>query len=237
MSNSVQEQTLATVFARYDRRVMNNIHRADYVECLVATLLGPAWTLPWTSAYDWAPWDLEHVSGARIEVKQAAARQPWHRGESVPARPPRFDIAPRRGAYWTLDSTWVEQPGRLADIYIFAWHPETRERIVDHREPEQWTFFVLRTETVPAAQRSISLARCREARPHRPSGIAHPDGQADAEARRRSWGHPHLSASRHGVGRVVHAETVLELVDGLGSPADDGEYQNPWGQTARSSSV
>ena len=33
MSNSVQEQALATVFARYDRRVMNNIHRADYVEC------------------------------------------------------------------------------------------------------------------------------------------------------------------------------------------------------------
>ena len=158
MSNSVQEQTLATVFARYDRRVMNNIHRADYVECLVAMLLGPAWTLPWTSAYDWAPWDLEHVSGARIEVKQAAARQPWHRDESVRARPPRFDIAPR-GGYWTLDSTWVEQPGRLADIYIFAWHPETRESIVDHREPEQWTFFVLRTETLPAAQRSISLAK------------------------------------------------------------------------------
>ena len=30
---------------------------------------------------------------------------------------------------------------------------------MDHREPEQWTFFVLRTETLPAAQRSISLAR------------------------------------------------------------------------------
>ena len=53
----------------------------------------------------------------------------------------------------------VEQPGRLADIYIFAWHPETRKSIVDHREPEQWTFFVLRTETLPAVQRSISLAR------------------------------------------------------------------------------
>ena len=37
--------------------------------------------------------------------------------------------------------------------------PETRERLADHREPEQWTFFVLRTETLPAAQRSISLAR------------------------------------------------------------------------------
>ena len=30
---------------------------------------------------------------------------------------------------------------------------------MDHREPEQWTFFVLRAETLPAAQRSISLAR------------------------------------------------------------------------------
>ena len=63
MSNSVQEQTLATVFGRYDRCVTNNIHRADYVECLVATLLGPAWTLPWRSGNDWAPWGLEHVSG------------------------------------------------------------------------------------------------------------------------------------------------------------------------------
>ena len=37
------------------RILMLPIHRADYVECLVATLLGPAWTLPWTNGYDWAP--------------------------------------------------------------------------------------------------------------------------------------------------------------------------------------
>ena len=59
----------------------------------------------------------------------------------------------------TLDSTWVEQPGRLADIYIFAWHPETRERIVDHREPNSGRSSCSGPRRSPAAQRSISLAR------------------------------------------------------------------------------
>ena len=75
MKDPLQEVALATVFARYSRRVMNNIQRADYVECLVAALLGTEWTLPWATGYDWAPWDLEHVSVANIEVRQAAARQ------------------------------------------------------------------------------------------------------------------------------------------------------------------
>ena len=75
MSRSLTEEILATLRGRHDRPVMNNIHRAEYVECLVAALLGPSWTLPWTAGFDWSPWDLEHVSGTMIEVKQAAARQ------------------------------------------------------------------------------------------------------------------------------------------------------------------
>ena len=123
------------------------------------------------------------------------------------------------------------------------WLTSTSSRGTRRRGRASWTTVspnsgpssVLRTETLPAAQRSISLARVeRHARTVRAESL-HPDGQADAEARRRTWGHPHLSASRHDVGRMVHAETVLELVDGLGSPADDGECQNPWGQTARPS--
>ena len=30
---------------RYDRRIMNNVQRGDYVECMVATALGADWRL------------------------------------------------------------------------------------------------------------------------------------------------------------------------------------------------
>ena len=86
MSNALQEQALQTVCDRYDRPVMNNIQRGDYVECVVAVLLGSEWTLPWTTGYDWAPWDLEHEDGTKIEVKQSAARQTWNSRDSIPPR-------------------------------------------------------------------------------------------------------------------------------------------------------
>ena len=158
MSKSLQDQALATVFDRYKRPVMNNIQRGDYVECLVAALLGPDWILPWTTGHDWAPWDLKHRSTrVKIEIRQAAARQPWHTCEDFVAKPPRFDIAPRKG-YWTRDNEWIDKPGRPANIYIFAWHPETKKELADHRASEQWYFYVLPAEILPATQRSIGLS-------------------------------------------------------------------------------
>ena len=51
------------------------------------------------------------------------------------------------------------KPGRHADIYVFAWHPETKARRVDHRALEQWTFFVIATENLESTeQRTIGIA-------------------------------------------------------------------------------
>ena len=121
MSDSLQDRALDTVFDRYNRCVMNNIQRGDYAECLVAELLGPEWVLPWTTGYDWAPWDLKHRSTkVKIEIRQSAARQPWDTCEDFEAKPPKFDIAPRKG-YWTRDNDeWIPKRGRHAPIYIFA---------------------------------------------------------------------------------------------------------------------
>ena len=73
---------------RFDRCVISNVYRADYIECLVTLTLGPAWWITWARGWDWAPWDCQHPSGARLEVKQAAARQSWDRDacDRVPAR-------------------------------------------------------------------------------------------------------------------------------------------------------
>ena len=159
MSDALQGRALDTVFDRYDRCVMNNIQRGDYIECLVAELLGPEWVLPWKTGYDWAPWDLKHRSTkVKIEIRQSAARQPWHTCEDFEARPPKFDIAPRKG-YWTQDNKWIRERGRHAHIYIFAWHAETKKSLTDHRPPEQWNFYVMPTKRLPRCQRSMALSR------------------------------------------------------------------------------
>ena len=160
----LRKRTLDTVLRQYNRKIMNNIHRAEYVECLVANLLGGRWTLPWTDGWDWAPWDLRHDSGTKLEVKQSAARQRWHREEDFVAKPPRFDIAPRKG-YWMAKGDWVDVRGRAADIYVFAWHPETSAKLADQRDPGQWMFYVVRTEYLPPEQKSIGLAGIKERAP------------------------------------------------------------------------
>ena len=162
MSDHLHERALKTVYERYDRCVMNNIQRGDYVECVVAELLAPDWVLPWKTGYDWAPWDLEHRSTkVKIEIRQSAARQPWDTCEDFEAKAPRFDIAPRKG-YWTQDNEWNPEPGRHAHIYIFAWHPETKKSFADHRSPEQWIFYVLPTKCLPPDQLGIALSRIED---------------------------------------------------------------------------
>ena len=43
-------------------------------------------------------------------------------------------------------------------MYVFAWHPETDAKLADHRDPQQWSFYVMQTKDLPAQQNSIGLA-------------------------------------------------------------------------------
>ena len=141
-----------TLMRRYDTPVMNNVYRANYVECLIAFTIGNDWWLTWTQGWDWAAWDCQHTSGARLEIKQAAVRQSWDREAPARRRTPRFDIADRTG-YWTQDgSRWVNSPGRPADLYVFAWHDEGRVGYADHRDTNQWLFFVVAEQDLPKNQ-------------------------------------------------------------------------------------
>ena len=102
----LDERILNVLMRRYNTRVMNNVDRGLYVEHLIADALGPEWS---PSGSDWAAWDCEHAPGARIEIKQSAARQSWDL-DTVPHRPPpRFDIGPRK-VYWKLvGGRWVKK--------------------------------------------------------------------------------------------------------------------------------
>lgn len=119
----------------YGRPLIENSYRGLIAEIIIGEALGPHWRL---CSGDWGGWDLEHTTGCRLEVKQSAARQTW----DAPKKPatPTFDIRERTGYY--EGAAWIPQIGRLAHIYVFAYHP-IRDESADHRDPHQWCFYVL----------------------------------------------------------------------------------------------
>ncbi len=170
MKESRHEDILTMLRRRYDGPIMNNVCRGDYVECMIASALGDDWRLTWMDGWDWAAWDCEQTpSGARLEIKQAAARQTWDKGPAPRQRAPAFDIAPRSG-FWTREGVWIDTPGRQADMYVFAWHGRDDDR-ADHTDSGQWLFFVVAERDLPENQKSIGLGRLK--------AIAAPCGVAD----------------------------------------------------------
>ena len=161
---ALHRRILATLMRQYDKPIMNNVYRGDYVECLVVFTLGTDWWLTWSHGWDWAAWDCQHTSGARLEVKQSAARQSWDRETPARRRAPQFDIAPRTG-YWTQDgSRWVNSSGRPADLYVFAWHGERRDGYADHRDPDQWLFFVVAEQDLPRESKAYWVDKTQDNR-------------------------------------------------------------------------
>lgn len=138
----------------FNQPLKENRYRSDYVERLIVEILGDEFEL---TSSDWAAWDITHNSGLKIEVKQSAARQSWSGDGTIPDKPNvgRFDIAER--SYVWDKKGWRDQLGRVAGLYIFAWHPIYDPDIADHRDPRQWTFYVLPSQALPAGQKSIGL--------------------------------------------------------------------------------
>jgi hypothetical protein len=134
--------------AAFGRPLVQNNFRATVVEAIVDAALPEGWR--WCSA-DWAAWDFEHEDGTRLEVKQSAAKQSW----AAPAKPspPRFDIRHRTGRW--EGAVWIAEPGRYAQIYVFAHHPLLDET-ADHRDPLQWQFYIVPAHDLPTTQ-SLSL--------------------------------------------------------------------------------
>lgn len=112
----------------YKQRIMNNVHRSEYVECLVALALEDTWS----RQEHWSEYDFTHKqSGKRLELKQSAARQAW---EQTRPSQSRFKL---------------KSPG-VAEIYVFAWHGGWRD--ADHRDADQWRLFVVAERDLPQQQ-------------------------------------------------------------------------------------
>jgi hypothetical protein len=139
--------------AIFGQPLVNNVHRAILAEAIIAAALGEPWR--WCSG-DWALCDFDHPDGTRLEVKQSATKQSWHKDGEISARP-SFDIASRKMA-WDGHG-WVPSAGRNADIYVFAFH-SVADAGADHREPSQWEFYVVPTTALPATKK-ITLTSLR----------------------------------------------------------------------------
>ena len=152
---ALHQNIMSKLMRRYEKPLIDNVYRSDYVEWLVVLTIGSGWKLTW----DWAPWDCKHKSNkARLEVKQSAVRQPWDCETLAPRRSPRFDIKPRK-YFWTEDGETkpVNPPRRLANIYVFAWHDERRHGCADHRDANQWVFYVVAEQDLPKNKEGIGL--------------------------------------------------------------------------------
>ena len=152
MKKRIVERATEAVFGR---PLVSNSYRGILVEAIVSEALGARWR--WVSG-DWAAWDFQRADGKRLEVKQSAAIQSWH-GPDSPIASPRFDCAARTGRW--EGSQWYPGSGRFADIYVFAYHDETNVERADHRNPDQWTFYVVREDQIPA-QKTIGITKIRE---------------------------------------------------------------------------
>ncbi|WP_435203504.1 hypothetical protein [Qipengyuania sp. 902] len=138
--------------ALFDKPLVTNTFRGTLVEAMLTQVLEPEWR--WCSA-DWASHDFENGDGVRLEVKQSAALQSWY-GDGFPPNRGRFDIAARK-VRWE-GKCRIEQAGRVASIYIFAWHPVTDVDRADNREPKQWQFHIVRSDALPP-QKTITHSK------------------------------------------------------------------------------
>ena len=85
---------------------------------------------------------------------------------------------------WNPSYTALDEPRRLADLYLFAWHPEVGSR-ADHRRTDQWRFYVLAEKDLPD-QKSITLPRLEELAP----SVSHDELPEAAEEARRALDEP-----------------------------------------------
>ena len=59
--------------------------------------------------------------------------------------------------------TWIKEGGRNTYLYLFAHHPIERSKHSDHRDPQQWDFYVLMARDIKAEkQKSLSLSAIRK---------------------------------------------------------------------------
>lgn len=130
-------------------RIMDNALRGYWCEAMVAEALGSGCTI--VSA-GWHAWDIEigpsnevFPKRIRVQVKNSARLQTWNLINGK-VSDPVFHLTYRpRPSYFVRDSVDIpcEDAGFLCDVYILCYHPSDDVAFADHRDPEQWEFYLV----------------------------------------------------------------------------------------------
>jgi len=153
----VDEIALRLASRIFDQRLIENQYRSAFIEAMIEPYLTPN---GWRYVGDgWSGWDFERSDGSRLEVKQSAANQTWSAPRNIQTRG-AFDIAARTGYFYEGGSKWANVPGRCAQTYLFAWNP-VYGADTDHRNPEQWEFYIVAAALLPEGQRTIVLSKIK----------------------------------------------------------------------------
>jgi hypothetical protein len=149
----------------FDQPLIQNQFRSAFVEAMIEPYLARnGWRY---CGANWSGWDFQHELGTRLELKQSAGWQTWDPPKQAKSGlPPKpgpgiFDIAPRTGWFDEAGAIWTKfpAPARPAHIYVFAWNGQCGDA-ADHRDPDQWEFFILPTTALPP-RKTVSLRGLR----------------------------------------------------------------------------
>lgn len=129
-------------------RLIDNSLRGYWCEAMLAEALGSCFKIV---SHGWHPWDLQfgaddanYPNRIRIQVKNAAAAQTWHKQGSAPSSP-LFSLKYRkRPRHFEHSQAEVpcEKAGFLCEVFALCYHPKDIHQ-ADHRIPEQWLVYLL----------------------------------------------------------------------------------------------
>lgn len=123
---------------------------------------------------EWNAWDLETVTGLRIEVKCSGYVQAWAQKR---ASTPSFGIARRAG--WTrARGEFSKRRARWSDVFVFALHDHRDKPSTDPLDVAQWRFLLMPTRTLDE--------RCGDQKTITPGALERHGGEWCAYAELRS---------------------------------------------------
>jgi hypothetical protein len=127
--------------------LISNTARGVVAEYIVARSLG----LAESAVRDgWAAFDLETLSGIKIEVKSAAYIQSWHQKQLS-----SIVFVTSTTQAWNADTNMQSlESKRQADVYVFALLAHTDKATIDPLNLDQWRFYVLPTTVLDRRKRS-----------------------------------------------------------------------------------
>lgn len=127
--------------------LVSNVTRGRLAEYIVAWAIGLAKK---GIRDEWAAYDLETLSGIKIEVKSAAYIQSWSQKRLSLI----MFVTPKTRAWDPETNIQSKESKRQADVYVFALLAHTDKATIDPLNLDQWLFYVLPASILDARKRS-----------------------------------------------------------------------------------